>query len=323
MEIRDLLVGLACLFGLAGAVVLYPVCRLWMARRVHREKAKALPEHPKQGSSLLRNGVPFLFPVADRILQAKWCASYFDSLTYQLLRQGMFTSSRALSSIGLVIFSAALVVSLLVSGSIVFGLAGFVCLILGVSMWVRRAQDGEREQLREAIPEALQSMKACFHAGFSLPQMFEQLSVEISGPLGRLFAQLQGIMSSGGSVDDALEYVKQQSRESELIFLAAALEIQHKTGSSIAQVLDAARDSVSDEVELKRSLQTQTAQAKLSAQIVTLMPFALVAVFSLVSPGFLAPFFESFLGFVLLAIALAMQVGGVLMVRRFLRVEGQ
>ena len=87
------------------------------------------------------------------------------------------------------------------------------------------------------------------------------------------------------------------------------------------QVLEITRQSVADEIELKRTLKTQTAQAKLSAQIVTIMPFALIGVFSLLSPGFLDPFFESALGVVMLLCALGMQVLGVFLVRRLLRVE--
>ncbi len=76
------------------------------------------------------------------------------------------------------------------------------------------------------------------------------------------------------------------------------------------QVLDAARDSVEGELSLRRALKVQTAQAKLSAQVVSVMPFALVAVFSLVSEDFLAPFFASASGWALLALALGMQAAG-------------
>ena len=97
--------------------------------------------------------------------------------------------------------------------------------------------------------------------------------------------------------------------------------IQHRTGSSLSQVLEVVRQSVDDQLELKRLLQTQTAQAKLSAQIVTIMPFLIIGVFSLISEGFLEPFFTSAVGIILLAIAIAMQAGGILLVRKMLKVE--
>ena len=51
------------------------------------------------------------------------------------------------------------------------------------------------------------------------------------------------------------------------------------------------------------------------------MPFALIGVFSLVSPGFLDPFFESAAGLILLAVAIGMQIAGISLVRRLLKVE--
>ena len=87
------------------------------------------------------------------------------------------------------------------------------------------------------------------------------------------------------------------------------------------RVLDAASGSVESQIELRRSLRVQTAQAKLSARVVSVMPFVLIALFSLVSDGFLEPFFESALGLATLALALGMQAAGIAMVRRMLKVE--
>ena len=51
------------------------------------------------------------------------------------------------------------------------------------------------------------------------------------------------------------------------------------------------------------------------------MPFALVFVISALDPGFLAPFFSSAGGALLLLMAVSMLAAGVLMVRRMLAIE--
>lgn len=164
-------------------------------------------------------------------------------------------------------------------------------------------------------------MNACFCIGYSLPQIFEQVAQDLEGPLKQVFQKSAAVVGAGGTVEEALEVLKSQTHEPELFFLATALEIQHRTGSSLSQVLEVVRQSVDDQLELKRLLQTQTAQAKLSAQIVTIMPFLIIGVFSLISEGFLEPFFTSAVGIILLAIAIAMQAGGILLVRKLLKVE--
>ncbi|MGN0302086.1 MAG: type II secretion system F family protein [Anaerotardibacter sp.] len=194
-------------------------------------------------------------------------------------------------------------------------------MVLAVNAWVKYEQENRIEKVRDQIPNALQSMKTCFCVGYSLPQTLEQVGKETTGILSQLFNEAYGIMEAGGTAYQALDYLKKQASHSELVFLASALDIQHKTGSSMQQVLDIARDLVIEEIELERSLKTQTAQAKLSAQIVTIMPFVLIALFSFISPGFLNPFFESFIGLVMLTGSLFMQVVGVLMVRKMLQVK--
>ena len=48
----------------------------------------------------------------------------------------------------------------------------------------------------------------------------------------------------------------------------------------------------------------------------------MVAAFSLASPDFLSPFFSSAAGYALLALAIIMQVAGIMLVRRALAVDG-
>lgn len=165
------------------------------------------------------------------------------------------------------------------------------------------------------------SLKACFHAGFSLRQTFDQLKVELAGPIADLFGRASDAMETGSSAEEAIELIRSSQSVPELSFIAVALEVQHKSGGSMRHVLDAARESLEGELELRRSLKVQTAQARLSAQVVTGVTFALVGLLSLMTEDFLAPFFSSAAGMLMLAAALAMQCAGVMLIRRILKVE--
>ena len=137
-----------------------------------------------------------------------------------------------------------------------------------------------------------------------------------------MFARSVHVLETGGGAQEALEGLRTGAHASELAFVAVALDVQHQSGGAMRQVLDAATDTVKGELALRRSLRVQTAQAKLSARVVAIMPLILVAAFSLASPDFLSPFFQSAFGYVLLSLAIAMQVGGVVLVRKALAVDG-
>lgn len=270
---------------------------------------------------LLRNGFPFFFSVSLAFLRVERVRLLFEDFCRVLGYKGYAATPKTLCSIYIVMSLCLCVLGWLLSSSLVLGVMACICFGFAFHGGIKRIDETRKVALREEIPEALQAMKACFCVGYSLQQTLQQVTRETHGPLKEVFAQAHYIFESGGSVSESLVPLKADPSEVELVFLATALEVQHKTGSSMRQVLDVARESVVDEVKLKRSLRTQTAQAKLSAQIVTIMPFILIGLFSLMSEGFLDPFFESPLGVVMLFVALVMQVAGVLMVRRLLRIE--
>ncbi len=271
-------------------------------------------------STVLSDGVPAFKAPARMALRSQRVAAFADGLVGEAQVAGFVCTKESVASLVVLCLLVLGIAAFAVSGSLVCVLAIWGCALLGAGSWVVRRRERRREEMREEIPEALQSMKACFQTGYSLSQTISEVERKSNGALKDLFAKVSGVLETGGGAEAALGELKRGSTEPELVFLATALEIQHRTGSSMQRILEATRQSVSDEIELKRSLRTQTAQAKLSAQIVTVMPFALIGLFSLVSPGFLSPFFESALGLVLLAVALGMQATGVVLVRKMLKV---
>lgn len=322
MEAQVVLELLACLFAACGALC----CVAWGGsvlrdRRFARKAVEQTGVEDAQSAVLLRRGIVALYPVARMLLRSRKVASSMEAVAMGVESLGRRTDVLAVTSLLVAACFVAGLLATFAAGSVVCGAAVAACCAFGVGAWGMRRREGRRALLREGIPEALQLMKSCFHVGYSLPQTIREVRGGVEGPLEELFDEAEGVLETGGGVDEALEVLKRKGSEPELVFLSAALEIQHRTGSSMQHVLEVTRRSVVDEIELKRTLQVQTAQAKLSAQIVTIMPFALIALFSLISPGFLTPFFESGLGVALLIVALAMQALGIALVRRFLKVE--
>lgn len=209
------------------------------------------------------------------------------------------------------------------SASPVFGISAAAIVLVGSLLYVKNQSDKQDALTREEVPDAIRCLEMSFKSGHSLKQTLENASAECSGYLSKLFSASVDRLETGATTSDALSVMCDNPRVPELSFVAVALDIQHQSGGSIVSVLESAMETVEGELKLMRNLKVQTAQAKLSATIVTIMPFVLIALFSMMSPDFLSPFFDSPLGVALLIVALAMQVGGVLAVRRMLRIDGE
>ena len=271
----------------------------------------------------LRHGVSGLRPVAEALLRREPVRRYVLWARMALEQRGYASTSDALLSLVLGACLALLVAGWVVAASPVFGAAVAGCALVALCAAVKSDAERREAALRDEIPDALRSLGVCFRAGLSLMQTLEQTASEMKGPLGELFLSAALVLQTGGTASEALALFRQRADVPELAFVAVALDVQHQSGGSLAAVLDAARESVESEIDLARSLKVQTAQAQLSARIVTAMPFVLIALFSLMSPGFLSPFFESMAGMALLAAALVMQVAGVVLVHRMLDAGGR
>ena len=251
--------------------------------------------------------------VARRLLSVPKVAGLAGDAQAALQGRGVVCTPRSLCSLAVAAAAALAVCVGLVSAS---PFAGVAVAVLACAVAVARIhgwRERQEEALREAVPDALHAMGSCFQAGFSLLQTFQQLAGEINW--GKRFCPHLPRRAM------ARARFWSCARAEKVAFVAVALDVQHQAGGSMRPVLEAARETVEGELALRRALRVQTAQARLSARVVTVMPFALVAVFSLVSKGFLDPFLQSPLGLGLLGLACAMEVAGVLAVRRMLNVE--
>ena len=261
-----------------------------------------------------------LFAPLWRIVKGFSAADRFARSGAAALRdRGFSATADAFGTLAVAGSVAAFCLASVVTLSLFGGAAVALCGLALLSAWARSRADKRRDREREAVPDILQSMKACFQSGLSLMQTLEQVGSESHGSVGKLFARASHTLRTGGTTAQALRRLRDNGAIPELAFVSVALDVQHQAGGSMSHVLDAAHDMVKNELSIARSLRVHTAQARLSAQIVGVMPFLLVAVFSLISPGFLAPFFESFAGVALLAVAVLMQAAGIMLVRRTLK----
>lgn len=316
METSTVLVCLACVAAFCAAA-----CFASAAFDVRGRKARVRKANVMTHTGLLRHGVPALKPFAETMLRISQVRSVVEKAVEAFRERGVVTTCEALLSLATVVLLIVVALCWLATKTLLSGIAVSACVIALAVMQLNSLDDRRTDAIRNAVPDAFRSMESCFQAGLSLLQTLRQVAKESSGPLKNVLLRASHQLEMGGTTARALAELKSVQSVPELAFAAVALDVQHQTGGSLRQVLESARESVEGQLALRRSLRVQTAQAKLSARIVSIMPFILLALFSLVSEGFLDPFFESVQGVCLLGLAFLMQAAGILTVRKMLAVE--
>jgi tight adherence protein B len=272
-------------------------------------------------ADILRNGVAPLRHPGRLLLEQPRLHAVFTDITIWLTLRGYQTNCPAATQ-------AILAAALVVAGAVLL-LSGIwpVALIAAAAIpFVLHSKAGhflrQRSQaLLDQIPDALRSLGICFGAGYSLQQALEQTAVDTSEPLGAELRQAAADVAAGRSLEESLGLLEQRTNLADLRFAIVALEIQHRTGGSMKELLDRTASSVVATADLKRQLSVQTAQARLSARVVSILPLVLVALLSLAMEGYLATFFSSVAGMTVLLVALALEAAGVLIIRRILGID--
>jgi tight adherence protein B len=267
---------------------------------------------------LCRRGIPILRPFARPLLKVGWFHTKCEQCARALAIKNYPADVSAVCELLLASFGLLTIVVFLLTGLLPVALCAAALMVMAVFGKAGKLLGQWGERLVEQIPDALRSLGICFNAGYSLQQAFEQTAQDTPEPLGAELRQASFDVCAGRSIEEALSALEKRTKAADLRFAIIALEIQHRTGGSLQELLENAADAVLASADLRRQLSVQTAQARLSAKVVTILPVILVAVLSLAMEGYLESFFSSTGGLTILLVALGMEAAGVVLIRRIL-----
>jgi tight adherence protein B len=100
-----------------------------------------------------------------------------------------------------------------------------------------------------------------------------------------------------------------------------ALLIQHETGGNLAELLDNISTIVRSRIKLMGEVRTLSAEGKLSAWILSLLPFGAGLMINLVNPGFLSVLWTDPAGLTIVYGALLMMAFGIWWMSRIIKIR--
>jgi tight adherence protein B len=258
-----------------------------------------------------------VFVGAERSLETtKWWARFVETLE---LAQIGFPAVQLLLWTFVGTFLAMWLLAML-GGSLLFGLLG-LGVPFAVRAMIRRKVDRRRADFSEQLPDNLQVLASALRAGHSLVGALSVVVEDAAEPSQSEFRRVIADEQLGVSLEDALNVVarRMQSRDLEQVGLVAAL--QHETGGNMAEVLDRVTETIRERFEIRRIVQTLTAQGRMSRWVVSLLPIILLATISILNPTYVEPLYKETFGRVLLAVAAVMLVAGSLVIKKIVDIK--
>jgi len=186
-----------------------------------------------------------------------------------------------------------------------------------LSMRIRRRQKAFVNQL----PDMLTLLAGTLRAGYSIGQGFESVSTEISEPMGRELRRVVTESRLGRPLEEALEAVGERMQSSDFAWAVMAIRIQREVGGNLAELLLTVADTMTQRERLRRDVSTLTAEGRMSAIIIGLLPPGLCAVMWVMNPEYIKELFTPGLGYILLGVAVVMMGIGFAWMKKTVTIE--
>ncbi|MDR7435505.1 MAG: type II secretion system F family protein [Armatimonadota bacterium] len=171
------------------------------------------------------------------------------------------------------------------------------------------------EQLPDAITAAVQQLRA----GRTLPVAIAFLAERFPPPLGEEFGKCNMELELAIPLEEVLSSLRERVPSRALRMVTLAISVTNKMGGNLADFLEAQAESLRLQIAYHRQVRALTAQARLSALVVGLLPGFVAGAFLMLQPSFFEPLLADPLGRILLVTAGGLQGVGIQVIRIMMR----
>lgn len=176
-------------------------------------------------------------------------------------------------------------------------------------------------RMEQQLPEALDLLCRALRAGHALPSALRMAAQETEAPLADAFRLLVDEVGYGAALPDALRRMALRDPGGDIGCFVVALLIQRDTGGNLTELLSGIAALVRERQKLRGQVRVYSAEARLSAWILGVLPFVLGVALHLAHPEFISLLWTDALGRRLLIAVLALLAVGVAWMRWLVRIQ--
>ncbi len=255
--------------------------------------------------------------LADRLVKASNATSGIDGALDRagiVMRAGEFVALVLAAALG-----ASLVFYLLADvGGAVFG---FV-LPLAIAPLLLSYRVGRRNrEFADQLGDAMLMMAGSLRSGFGVAQTIDNVAQEMEAPMGVELQRALLEIRLGREIESALGAVAQRMDNEDFGWVVDAMRIHRQVGGDLAQILDQVAETIRSRNRLRRQVAALTAEGRLSALVLAVLPLGVTAVLYVSNPGYLRPLVDETAGRLMLIASLAMLGAGAVWLRKLIDME--
>jgi tight adherence protein B len=183
---------------------------------------------------------------------------------------------------------------------------------------VHRIRHRRTLRFQEQLPNGLDLVRSALQAGHGFLSALSVVAETFPDPISQELRWVGEEVRLGLPLRDALYHLVERMPDPNLPILVVGVLVAQEVGGNLAEVIDNIAYTIRERAKLLREIQVMTAQARMSATVLTVLPFALAAVLLLVSRKYFDPMLAKQGGHYMLAYALGSILVGRWIMRRII-----
>ena len=181
---------------------------------------------------------------------------------------------------------------------------------------VKRIQKFEAQ-----LPDAIDTIKRALKAGHPLGASLKFVADELDNPVAEEFELVFGDINYGNDVRRAMLGLLSRVPSVTVMALVTAILVQKETGGNLAEILEKIAIVIRGRFKLQRKIQTYTAEGRMSAWVLAMVPIVLFVALYITTPDYLPVLLEDERGQKMLAFGFVSTIVGVFWIRKILRID--
>ncbi|MGK5554984.1 type II secretion system F family protein [Actinomadura kijaniata] len=203
----------------------------------------------------------------------------------------------------------------------VFGLAAAAGVVAVFLTYLRRREERRRDEFIAQLPELARVLSNATNAGLAMRTAIEIAADELADPAGEELKRTTDALRLGQPLEEALRDLSERLPSRELGVLVSTLVVSSRAGGSLVTALRTIASTLEERKEIRREVKTIMGESVVTNYGVIVLSVAGVALVNVIQPGALRTMSEKLPGQIVLAVALALFVGSMIIVRRITKID--
>lgn len=202
-------------------------------------------------------------------------------------------------------------------------LGAVAAVVLGVLpvVYVSHRRDKRLKKIEAQLPDALDLITRALRAGHAFSSGLKMAGEEMAEPIAGELRIVHDEVNFGVSLEQALTHLSDRVPLTDLRYFVVAVLIQRDSGGNLTEVLGNLSRLVRERAKLMAKVKVLSAEGRLSAWILAIMPFGLAALLNVMNPEFMSRLWTDPIGITMIKYLLVMMAMGILVLRRIVRIR--